>query len=103
MIEILNRLRTNPHDMVALMQAREIDPRLEKCPIARASSTSSSGNQSPMSPSKHIKRAAKEVNVTSELLKFGVRVHVKADSQSRTAMMRAKIWVDQLEVIRDKT
>ncbi len=50
MVEILARLWTNPH-MVALMQAREIDHGLEKCPIQRLSSTGSTGSHSPISPS----------------------------------------------------
>merc|ERR1719334_2183343 len=43
------------------------------------------------------------MNVTPDLLKFGVRVHVKADAQSRQSMIRAKIWVDQLENVRSRT
>eukprot|EP01083_Nonionella_stella_P141909 438091_1 len=86
------------------MQAREIDPGLEKCPIQRSSSVGSAtatACQSPMSPSKHMKRSVQEVNVTQELLKFGVKVHVKADNPLRVAMIRAKIWLGELETVRN--
>ena len=103
MIEILTRLRANPQDMVALMQAREIYPSLEQCPVQRNLSAASTGSQSPMSPSKNIKRSVKEVNVTPDLLNFGVRVQVKSDDKSRFAMKRAKVWVNELEKIRSKS
>eukprot|EP01084_Bolivina_argentea_P088599 159964_1 len=103
MVEILARLRTNPHDMVALMQAREIDPGLEKCPIQRLSSTGSTGSHSPISPSKYISKSIKQININNDikLLKFGIKINVKSDTQSRINMIRSKIWVDQLENIRN--
>ena len=166
--EILARLRENPRDVIALMQARDFLPELEDCPVSRSGGANSGnpdasggggvggvgggagsgagghgshrsshrhhrhhrsrsghhgggaggdragggaggesgvGSDSAASPFKRHKDMIdiKNMNNVKNMIHFGTKVTVKADYNSTLAIIRAKVWTDQLFQIVGKT